>query len=37
MYESPIKEFFRSSLKNFNFMLGLIMFISILNLEVFAD
>jgi len=37
MYESPIKEFFRSSLKNFNFMIGAIMFFSILVLAVFAD
>ena len=37
MYESPIKEFFRSSLKNFNFMIGAIMFFRILVLAVFAD
>lgn len=36
MYESPAKEFLRSSLRNFNFMLGLIMLISLVAFAVFA-
>lgn len=37
MYDSPLKEFFRSCWKNFNFMVGIIMLGSVIFVAIFSD